>query len=82
MQLVLRDGALIQLNIDAKAPMLRGRLPVRRTPRGYLIKTVLTEPMKSQNAAVSSTSASVYLPHAAVKADISMDELARLLGAT
>lgn len=81
-QLVLRDGVLVQLNIDAGAPVLRGRLPVRRTPRGYLIRMALAEPLKSQNAAVSSTSASVYLPHAAVKADISMDDLAMLLGAT
>lgn len=80
MRVVLRDGALVQENDFAGDPRFRRTGEIRRTPRGWLVRYV-SDGVAQPTRAVSSTQASVYLPHRALHPPMPPDAFARRVGA-
>lgn len=79
LRIEVENGALVQKHDFQGAPPLERRSELLDTPNGYLLKFRLTEEVEAPDSAISSTNASVYIPHRQIEPAMTREAFRRLL---
>lgn len=79
LRIEVEDGALIQKHDFRGAPPLARRSELLDTPNGYLLKLHFAQEQEVPDSAISSTKASIYIPHRRIEPPMSRETFRGLL---